>query len=121
MKDHYILAHQATQVYFLDYPKVRHTNADWIAVCKVKSRQWPDEGTSGDPNEGSSRRVAVEEAFQQDSSLPCIINDTHDADPLGPLNNPSGIDHVIDVDAGTSSEASEGEFESELDTDEEEL
>ena len=62
-KDRYILAHQATQVYFLEYPKVRRTDADWIAVCKVKSCVWPDEGTGVDPNESGSRRVAVEEAF----------------------------------------------------------
>ena len=122
-KDRYILAHQATQVYFLEYPKVRRADADWIAVCKVKSRVWPDEGTGVDPNESSSRRVAVEEAFQQDSSLPWVIDDTHDTDPLGPLNDPIRDDNVVDVDAeaGTSSEMTDEEFESESDTDEKEL
>jgi hypothetical protein len=119
-KDRYILAHQATQVYFLEYPKVRRTDGDWIAVCKVKSRVWPAEGV--DPNESSSRRVAVQEAFQQDSSLPRVIDDLNDADRLGPLNDPDNTLYVnVDADAETSSETSEEEFDSEEDTDEEEL
>lgn len=122
-KDRYILAHQATQVYFLEYPKVRRTDADWIAVCKVKSRVWPAEGTGVDPNESRSSRVAGQEAFQQDSSLPRVIDDTNDVDGLGPLNDPDDTLYVdVDADVGTSdSEASEAEFETEEDTEEEEL
>ena len=37
-KDKYIFAHQASQVYFLEYPTARRIDTDWMAVCKFKSR-----------------------------------------------------------------------------------
>lgn len=38
--DHFILAQQAHQVYYLDYPKrlVYKDRGDWVAVCKTKAR-----------------------------------------------------------------------------------
>ena len=35
---HFILAMQASQVYFATYPTLRRNMNDWLAVCQIKAR-----------------------------------------------------------------------------------
>ena len=70
-KDRYIFAHQASQVYFLEYPAARRIDTDWMAVCKVKSRMWSDD----EENNNNNRQIIVDEAFQHDIGSVRTIDD----------------------------------------------
>ncbi|KAK4388010.1 hypothetical protein Sango_2407600 [Sesamum angolense] len=37
--DPFILAQQAVQVYFTEYPNMKRDKADWMTVCKIKVRR----------------------------------------------------------------------------------
>ncbi|KAL0356155.1 UNVERIFIED_CONTAM: hypothetical protein Sradi_4062400 [Sesamum radiatum] len=39
----FILAQQAVQVYYTEYPSMRRDKVDWMAVCKTKARRLVDE------------------------------------------------------------------------------
>ncbi|KAL0349542.1 UNVERIFIED_CONTAM: hypothetical protein Sradi_4103400 [Sesamum radiatum] len=41
--DPFILAQQAVQVYFTEYPSMKRDKADWMAVCKIKARRVVDD------------------------------------------------------------------------------
>ncbi|KAL0291286.1 UNVERIFIED_CONTAM: hypothetical protein Sangu_2537900, partial [Sesamum angustifolium] len=41
--DPFILAQQAVQVYFTEYPSMKRDKADWMAVCKIKDQRGVDD------------------------------------------------------------------------------
>ncbi|KAL0295974.1 UNVERIFIED_CONTAM: hypothetical protein Sradi_6649500 [Sesamum radiatum] len=41
--DPFILAQQAVQVYFMEYPSMKRDKADWMAICKIKARRVVDD------------------------------------------------------------------------------
>ena len=57
--DPFVLASQATQVYYISYPSTRQNLRDWRAVCKVKSKKYQISGSLMNDNEDS--------AFQEES------------------------------------------------------
>ncbi|KAL0401327.1 UNVERIFIED_CONTAM: hypothetical protein Slati_4162600 [Sesamum latifolium] len=54
----FILAQQAVQVYYTEYPSMKRDKVDWMAICKIKARRVVDD----------SRWTKV--AFQEDESIP---------------------------------------------------
>ncbi|KAL0337635.1 UNVERIFIED_CONTAM: hypothetical protein Scaly_2038600 [Sesamum calycinum] len=63
----FILAQQAVQVYYIEYPNMKRDKVDWIAVCKIKARRVIDD----------SRWTEV--AFQEDETIhaPQVVMDDH--------------------------------------------
>ena len=128
--DRYVLAQQATQVYYLQYPYVRRSDSDWLAVCKVKSRVVVEYGESEEIPGG-------EDAYQDNNATGHHVDDGFDLDPVGPLNDPDntfvhiedlpledqaeGIhsDSLIHEDEGYEEDDDEGEEEYEDDDEEE--
>ncbi|KAK4394509.1 hypothetical protein Sango_1605200 [Sesamum angolense] len=41
--DPFILAQQAIQVYFMEYPSMKRDKADWMVVCKIKAGRVVDD------------------------------------------------------------------------------
>ncbi|KAK6784233.1 hypothetical protein RDI58_017687 [Solanum bulbocastanum] len=109
----FVLAKQAQQVYFAEYPSKRKDSIDWWAVCKIKAR-----------NQIDSPNIS----YQEDDNLPPIIpNITDDLDSLrhenGELeiheveNETDDIDQEHDINAIESDEEIE-ESDCELSEDE---
>ena len=89
--DRYVLAQQATQVYYLQYPYVRRSDSDWLAVCKVKSRVVVEYGESEEIPGG-------EDAYQDNNATGHHVDDGFDLDPVGPLNDPDNtFVHIEDL------------------------
>jgi len=51
----FILASQATQVAYVDYPSTSRTVSDWIAVCKVQPRGWVNMRSSGETTQDNQQ------------------------------------------------------------------
>jgi hypothetical protein len=47
----FILASQATQVTYVDYPSTSRAASEWVAVCKVHPRDWVDVHNAEDPTQ----------------------------------------------------------------------
>ncbi|KAL0427831.1 UNVERIFIED_CONTAM: hypothetical protein Slati_2957900 [Sesamum latifolium] len=64
----FILAQQAVQVYYTEYPSMKRNKVDWQAVCKIKARRVIDD----------SRWTEV--AFQEDETVPTpqVLTDEQD-------------------------------------------
>ncbi|KAK4707330.1 hypothetical protein R3W88_033104 [Solanum pinnatisectum] len=104
----FVLAKQAQQVYFAEYPSKRKHSIDWWAVCKIKAR-----------NQIDSPNIP----YQENDNLPPIIpNITDDLDSLrhenGELeiheveNETNEIDQEHDINAIESNEEiEESDFE----------
>nr|GEW63825.1 hypothetical protein [Tanacetum cinerariifolium] len=61
--DPFIMAHQAHQMYFIDYPSVQRDKIDWWAVCKTKARS-----TIVAPAQ------SIDSAYQEDgNTIPFIV------------------------------------------------
>ncbi|KAK1402918.1 DUF4216 domain-containing protein [Heracleum sosnowskyi] len=99
----FVLAMQATQVYFSSYPSLRRDKVDWLVVSKVKARPLVDL-----PQVPESHR----EAFQDD--VPEHLNMINTEDILTHLNDVEGTSVDLDDDEGCSEE------ETQIDTEEEE-
>ncbi|KAL0406050.1 UNVERIFIED_CONTAM: hypothetical protein Slati_3918900 [Sesamum latifolium] len=54
----FILAQEAVQVYYTEYPSMNRNKVDWMVVCKIKARRVVDD----------SRWTEV--AFQEDETIP---------------------------------------------------
>ncbi|KAL0416858.1 UNVERIFIED_CONTAM: hypothetical protein Slati_3517700 [Sesamum latifolium] len=54
----FLLAQQAVQVYYTEYPSMKRDKVDWMAVCKIKARRVVDDSHW------------TEVAFQEDESIP---------------------------------------------------
>lgn len=79
----FILAQQAQQVYFAEYPSMTRKKKDWKVVSKIKARRnvevrWKD----------------ASDAYQPDECTPAPIIET--TEELPPLNDPAGIILPID-------------------------
>ncbi|XVF70269.1 hypothetical protein PTKIN_Ptkin11bG0147600 [Pterospermum kingtungense] len=82
--DPFVLAIQATQVCYVNYPSLRHDRRNWLAVCKIKGRSFTDL-----PFSSSAPNPSASEPFQDDET---DLNRTQvqtDEDP-GQLNDDSG-------------------------------
>ncbi|KAL0401696.1 UNVERIFIED_CONTAM: hypothetical protein Slati_4199500 [Sesamum latifolium] len=78
----FILAQQAVQVYYTEYPSMKMGEVDWMAVCKIKARRVVND----------SRWTEV--AFQEDESIPTpqVLTDDHNY----ALHEPNSIQLVVD-------------------------
>ncbi|KAL0433360.1 UNVERIFIED_CONTAM: hypothetical protein Slati_2670300 [Sesamum latifolium] len=79
----FILAQQAVQVYYMEYPSIKRNKVDWQVVCKIKARRVIDD----------SRWIEV--AFQEDETVPTpqVLTD----EQYYELHDPSGIQLVCDL------------------------
>ena len=59
----FIMAVQASQVYFETYPSVKRTHNDWLAICQIKARSIVDV-----PNIVEKPHTLNDLAFQEDNS-----------------------------------------------------
>ncbi|KAL0448314.1 UNVERIFIED_CONTAM: hypothetical protein Slati_1387800, partial [Sesamum latifolium] len=78
----FILAQQAVQVYYTEYPSMKRDKVDWMAVCKIKGRRVVDD----------SRWTDV--AFQEDETIstPQVLTGDHNY----ALHDLNGIPLVVD-------------------------
>ncbi|KAK1354688.1 DUF4216 domain-containing protein [Heracleum sosnowskyi] len=98
----FVLAMQAMQVYFCNYPSLKRDKVDWLVVCKVKARSLI---------ELPQTPMSHQEPFQDD--IPTHLNDISTEDIPTHLNDESGVEVDLDDDDGTPEE--EIEYESEED------
>ncbi|KAK1375606.1 hypothetical protein POM88_031799 [Heracleum sosnowskyi] len=98
----FVLAMQAMQVYFCNYPSLKRDKVDWLVVCKVKARSLI---------EFPQTPMSHQEPFQDD--IPTHLNDISTEDIPTHLNDESGVEVDLDDDYGTPEE--EIEYESEED------
>ncbi|KAK1359427.1 DUF4216 domain-containing protein [Heracleum sosnowskyi] len=98
----FVLAMQATQVYFCNYPSLRRDKVDWLVVSKVKARALVDL-----PQIPQSHR----EAFQDD--VPEHLNMINTEDILTRLNDVEGTSVDLDDDEGSSEEDIQNDTEDE--------
>ncbi|KAK1361057.1 hypothetical protein POM88_045531 [Heracleum sosnowskyi] len=98
----FVLAMQATQVYFCNYPSLRRDKVDWLVVSKVKARALVDL-----PQIPQSHR----EAFQDD--VPEHLNMINTEDILTRLNDVEGTSVDLDDDEGSSAEDIQNDTEDE--------
>ncbi|KAL0404142.1 UNVERIFIED_CONTAM: hypothetical protein Sradi_2055000 [Sesamum radiatum] len=79
----FILAQQAVQVYYTEYPSTKRDKIDWMAVCKTKARRFVDE----------SRWTNVVYQIEEDLPVPEVNtnNQTHD------LHDPDGLQLIVDL------------------------
>ena len=103
----FVLAMQATQVYYLPFPRLRRDKMDWLAVCKVKPR-----GIFEMKAARQDKRIESK-AFQEEEVEGHEINENlpyRDNEPLNSMDN--GF-----VDIGSDEESkSTFELESEFDS-----
>ena len=103
----FVLAMQATQVYYLPFPSLRRDKMDWLAVCKVKPR-----GIFEMKAARQDKRIESE-AFQEEEVEGHEINENlsyRDNEPLNSMDNEF-------VDIGSDEESkSTSELESEFDS-----
>lgn len=108
----FVLALQASQVYYSTYPTIARSKPDWWAVCKIKPRSNVEVPKSANTNQQS----AISPPFQEEeleNHEPVRI----DEDP-GYLDDPEG--RVIEMDDQDVESDTEDELQSEDDTEEEE-
>ncbi|XP_074356714.1 uncharacterized protein LOC141696477 [Apium graveolens] len=98
----FVLAMQAMQVYFCNYPSLKKDKVDWLVVCKVKARPLVDLPQTP---------ISHQEPFQDD--IPTHLNDISTNDIPTHLNDENGVEIDLDDDDGTPDE--EMEYESEED------
>ncbi|KAH0660953.1 hypothetical protein KY289_029701 [Solanum tuberosum] len=80
----FIMAVQASQVYFETYPSVKRTQNDWLAVCQIKARSIVDV-----PNIVEKPHTLNDLTFQKDNSQMHEIDICEDETPYI-LNDPDG-------------------------------
>ncbi|KAL0373977.1 UNVERIFIED_CONTAM: hypothetical protein Sradi_3313400 [Sesamum radiatum] len=104
----FILAQQAVQVYYTEYPSMRRDKVDWMAVCKTKARRLVDE----------SHWTNV--AYQEEQELPVTeVNTNHQTYDL---HDPDGLQLFVDLlstmqhGAGTSRTDEDDEYEDDEDS-----
>ncbi|WOH00653.1 hypothetical protein DCAR_0520026 [Daucus carota subsp. sativus] len=94
----FILASQAMQVYFCNYPSLRRDKMDWLVVCKIKARPLV---------ELSQAPQSHQEPYQDET--PENLNRIDIRDIPTHLNDNEGI---LDLDDGEGSPEEEIEFDS---------
>ncbi|KAL4561809.1 hypothetical protein LXL04_033983 [Taraxacum kok-saghyz] len=105
----FVLAMQATQVCYMQYPSIKRDNSDWLAVCKVKPRGWVDV---------ENRDNKKEVAFQEDEVEANDIVSTEEP-TKSLLDATVGSDDISNNDSDDeSNDVVEGEFEYTTSTDE---
>ncbi|KAL0427434.1 UNVERIFIED_CONTAM: hypothetical protein Slati_2918200 [Sesamum latifolium] len=101
----FILAQQAVQVYYTEYPSMKRDKVDWMVVCKIKARRLVDD----------SRWTEV--AFQEEESIhtPQVLTDDHNYI----LHDPTGMQLVVNLNqqGADTSRAANGESNDEPDED----
>ncbi|KAK1363397.1 hypothetical protein POM88_038958 [Heracleum sosnowskyi] len=100
----FVLAMQAMQFYFCNYPSLKRDKIDWLVVCKVKARPLVEL-----PQIPKSHH---KEPFQDD--IPTHLNDICTYDIPTRLNDESGVEVDLDDD-DDGSPKEEIEYESEED------
>ena len=113
----FVLAVQASQVYYCEYPGRTGLRMDWKAVCKIKARAQIDIPTS-------LSNDVIEPSFQNDDNDVIIEAVVGDEDVLlvasSEMDTSGDVDvheHLIDNEEETSDEE---EFENDVTTSEEE-
>jgi hypothetical protein len=97
--DPFILALQASQVYYSKYPGDARVRSYWLAVCKTKARYVVD-----------SLVDRSSQADVDDDNILCISLMVD----LGPFTHEFGVNEVLDYDEGVlGEENNEGEDENE--------
>ena len=81
--DPFVLASQASQVYYLPYPSLKQNMKDWRAICKVRSKHFE------------------ERAFQLEEKSPdFMVNEDVSEEIVAPLRDPANellvLDETID-------------------------
>ncbi|KAL0430524.1 UNVERIFIED_CONTAM: hypothetical protein Sradi_0678400 [Sesamum radiatum] len=94
----FILASQAQQVYFTNFPSMRRERRDWWAVCKVKATGKFDVPTVEGQDENTEQRLDI--AFQEEEA-----SDAH------PIMIEADIDEINIVPDGVVEEVDANEFE----------
>ena len=103
----FVLAMQATQVYYLPFPTLRRDKMDWLAVCKVKPR------SIFEMKAARQNKRIESEAFQEEEVEGHEINENlpyRDNEPLNSMDN-EFFDIVSDEEPKSTSEL-ESEFDS---------
>ena len=80
-QNHFVLAQQAIQVYYLNYPAHCRDLSDWLVVCKVRPMIIDDSL----PDKNSENYVA----FQEDEVQNREIDEGINSDTASPLNDAS--------------------------------
>lgn len=103
--DPFVLAMQATQVYYVPYPAMNNNKADWWAVVKTKPR-W---------SFNSNMIVSEDQPYQNDLDHNGLLQITEDIDDIGPLHNEvfDGVEVDDDVEVDYDIEAAENDIEDE--------
>ncbi|KAL4567614.1 hypothetical protein LXL04_023203 [Taraxacum kok-saghyz] len=108
----FVLALQATQVYYMPYPSMKKDNSDWLAVCKVKPRGWVDV-------ENSENQKDV--AFQEDEVEANEIISTVEEPSTSSLDATLGSGDMSSNDSDhENNDVDEGVYEYSTSTDEQE-
>lgn len=94
----FVLASQAQQVYYAEYPVKRRDKADWRAICKINARSIIDL-----PNL----------AYQEDEM--CIVEPVMDDEPHRLSSRDGGEEHVILDHEMDISDIDESDFDSQTD------
>ncbi|KAK4382241.1 hypothetical protein Sango_2892000 [Sesamum angolense] len=81
--DPFILAQQAVQVYFTEYPSMKRDKANWMVVCKIKARRVVDE---------SKWTETFAYKLEEVISVPVMANDNQSYD----LHDPNSLQVVVD-------------------------
>lgn len=110
--DPFVLATQATQVYYAPYPAMNNSKADWWAVVKTKPR-W---------SFNLDTIIIDDQPYQHDLNPNEVMQIIEDADDIGPLNNEvfSGVELDEDVDDQVDDEGSEDDTDLEVEVEVEE-
>ena len=108
----FVLAQQATYVYYCPYPSLRRDRADWWVVNKIKARAVVEIPQSS----GIIHPPPKAQPFQEDDMQFHVIVVASN-EPMS-LVDPNGAVIQIDFDSETEME-DESEFESELESDSE--
>ncbi|KAK4384309.1 hypothetical protein Sango_3073600 [Sesamum angolense] len=86
--DPFILAQQAVQVYFTEYPSMKRDKADWMAICKIKPQRVVDDSKWTETIAYQSEEVV---------RVPIVTIDNQSND----LRDPNGLQVVLEA-TGTS-------------------
>ena len=96
----FILAIQATQVYYVSYPSLKRNKSNWLAMCKVKAR------TMVDVLDTIEKTIDGNTTFKEDKSLNVqLIEASIMIDESGPLNDINGeLVEFVDDEAEISND-----------------
>ncbi|KAL0347689.1 UNVERIFIED_CONTAM: hypothetical protein Scaly_1784900 [Sesamum calycinum] len=86
--DLFILAQQAVQVYFTEYPSMKRDKVDWMAICKIKAQRVVDNSKWTETDAYQPKEIVP---------VPIVVVDNQSYD----LRDPNGLQVVLEA-VGTS-------------------